>query len=90
MLRWPGGIEPAPARDELVSFTDVFATLLDYAYDTLALHRVFAITDVLNAPSIRLLERLGFRREGHFRKNYWSGTEWTSEYLYAQLEEEWQ
>ena len=31
LLRWLGGIEPAPHRDELVSLTDVFTTLLDYA-----------------------------------------------------------
>ena len=31
ILRWLGGIAPAPHRDELVSTTDVFATLLDYA-----------------------------------------------------------
>lgn len=31
VLRWPGHLEAGVRRDELVSFTDVFATLLDYA-----------------------------------------------------------
>lgn len=31
VLRWLGGIEPRAQRAELVSFTDVFATLADYA-----------------------------------------------------------
>jgi uncharacterized sulfatase len=31
ILRWKGVIEPQPPRDELVSFGDVFATLVDYA-----------------------------------------------------------
>ena len=30
IFRWLGGVEPGPLRSELVSFTDVFATLVDY------------------------------------------------------------
>jgi len=39
ILRWKGVIEPEPPRDELVTFTDVFATLLDYAGATLPVRR---------------------------------------------------
>ncbi|WP_064092611.1 GNAT family N-acetyltransferase [Rossellomorea aquimaris] len=52
-------------------------------------HRITAITDVKNEPSINLLERLGMRREGHFIQNIWFKEEWGSEYLYAILKEEW-
>jgi RimJ/RimL family protein N-acetyltransferase len=51
---------------------------------------VIAITDVENAPSVALLERLGLRREGHFRQNVWFKGKWGDEYLYAMLQEEWQ
>jgi RimJ/RimL family protein N-acetyltransferase len=64
---------------------------LDYLFRVLDLHRVVADCDVENAASIRLLERLGFRREAHYIESFWlvdSGT-WGSEYLYAMLQRDW-
>jgi aminoglycoside 6'-N-acetyltransferase len=63
--------------------------LLQYAFTTLALHRVFSLTDVRNVSAQRLLERLRFRREGQLRQSTWLKGEWVSELLYAQLEAEW-
>jgi RimJ/RimL family protein N-acetyltransferase len=65
------------------------ARLLDHAFSVLRLHRIIAYTACENHPSIGVLERLGFRREGHFRKSYKVHGEWIDEYLYALLEEEW-
>lgn len=48
-----------------------------------------AHTDVRNAGSIRLLERISFRREGHLLENFYDKGAWTSEYLYALLAREW-
>ncbi len=59
--------------------------LLGHAFPTFGLHRVVAVTDALNAPAARLLERVGFRREGHFIENVWFKGAWGSEYLYALL-----
>jgi RimJ/RimL family protein N-acetyltransferase len=59
------------------------------AFSTLGLHRIFAITNVRNHRSQRLLERTGFRREGHAVQASWFKGEWTSEYLYAMLASEW-
>ncbi len=63
--------------------------VLEYAFATLGLHRIIAITDCENAPSVALLERLGLRREGHFRQNIWFKGRWGDEYLYAILRAEW-
>jgi RimJ/RimL family protein N-acetyltransferase len=65
------------------------SAVLDYAFDAFNLHRVIAHVDIENAPSIRVLERLGFRREAHFVRNYWFKEKWIDEYLYATLQEEW-
>jgi RimJ/RimL family protein N-acetyltransferase len=64
---------------------------LDYLFRVLDLHRVIADCDVDNAASIRLLERLGFRREAHYIESFWFENEnrWGSEYLYAILQHEW-
>jgi RimJ/RimL family protein N-acetyltransferase len=69
--------------------SEAVSCVLEYAFVTLGLHRVIAITDCENVASVALLERLGLRREGHFRQNVWFKGKWGDEYLYAMLQEEW-
>jgi RimJ/RimL family protein N-acetyltransferase len=69
--------------------SEAVSLLLDYAFGTLGLHRVVAIADCRNAPSVALLERVGMRREGHFLENVWFKRGWADEYLYAVLKDEW-
>ena len=69
--------------------SEAVSCVLEYAFVTLRLHRVIAITDCENAASVTLLERLGLRREGHFRQNVWFKGKWGDEFLYAMLQEEW-
>ncbi|MGH8005200.1 MAG: GNAT family N-acetyltransferase [Limisphaerales bacterium] len=68
---------------------EAVSALLDYAFTKLELHRIIAITDCENAGSVRLLERLGMRREGHFIQSVWNKGEWRDEYQYAILRDEW-
>ncbi|MGH2910170.1 MAG: GNAT family N-acetyltransferase [Solirubrobacteraceae bacterium] len=53
------------------------------------LHRVVARVDARNAPSLRLCERLGMRREAALVANEWFKGEWTDEVDYAVLDHEW-
>jgi RimJ/RimL family protein N-acetyltransferase len=69
--------------------TEAVAALLTWAFPTFDLHRIIAIVDVKNTASVALLERLGLRREGHFRENIWFKGAWGDEYLYAILRDEW-
>jgi RimJ/RimL family protein N-acetyltransferase len=69
--------------------SEAVSCVLEYAFVTLGLHRVIAITDCENVASVALLERLGLRREGHFLQNVWFKGRWGDEYLYAMLQEEW-
>ena len=69
--------------------SEAVSLLLDHAFGVLGLHRVYAITDQENAPSVAVLERLGLRREGAFVENAWFKGRWSSEYLYATLRGEW-
>jgi RimJ/RimL family protein N-acetyltransferase len=68
---------------------EAVSRLLDYAFDALGLHRIVAIADCRNAPSVALLERVGMRREGHFLENVWFKGGWADEYLYAVFKDEW-
>jgi RimJ/RimL family protein N-acetyltransferase len=70
--------------------TEAMLRLLAYLFDELELHRVVAETDVENASSIHLLERLGFRRESHLVENVWFKGVYASEYHYALLRREWE
>ncbi|SMP59267.1 GNAT family N-acetyltransferase [Anoxynatronum buryatiense] len=70
--------------------TELVKCLLEYIFNVLNKHRVIAITDTRNKNSIKLLERIGMRLEGHFIKNLWYKGEYTDEYLFAILKEEWQ
>jgi RimJ/RimL family protein N-acetyltransferase len=69
--------------------SEAASRLLDYAFASLDLHRVFALADCRNRPSWTLLDRVGMRREGHFLENVWFKGEWCDEYLYAVLKDEW-
>jgi [ribosomal protein S5]-alanine N-acetyltransferase len=75
--------------------SEAAARLLDECFGTWGAHRVTASCDVANAASWRLLERLGFRREGHVLagSSFHQDTEgrpiWKDDYLYAVLDDEW-
>lgn len=49
--------------------TEALRALLQWAFDTLELNRVQAETDTRNAASARVLEKLGFVREGTLRED---------------------
>jgi len=63
--------------------------LLGYIFNVLKKHRVIAVADVRNEKSINLLQKIGMRKEAHFVKNYLSNGEYTDEFHFAMLKEEW-
>jgi [ribosomal protein S5]-alanine N-acetyltransferase len=70
--------------------TEAAYALLEYGFETLQIHRVIATCQPENVPSYRVMEKLGMKREAHFRKCIYRGEDqWGDEYLYALLEEEW-
>jgi RimJ/RimL family protein N-acetyltransferase len=68
---------------------EALRAVLAYLFGTLGRHRATASTDAENCAAAALFERLGFRREGHFRKNVWFKGCWGDEFLFAMLREEW-
>lgn len=58
-------------------------------FDDLRKHRITATVDASNLRVQRLLEKLGFRREAHFRENIFFKGAWSDEYGYALLAREW-
>lgn len=69
--------------------------VIDYAFSELDARRVTAMCNPENEASWKLLERLGFRREGHLHQNIYFKTDqndepiWLDTYEYAVLKSEW-
>jgi RimJ/RimL family protein N-acetyltransferase len=69
--------------------TEAGGALLDFAFGALACHRVVATCQPENVASWRVMEKLGMRREAHFRQGLYQQTgEWWDEYFYALLADE--
>jgi RimJ/RimL family protein N-acetyltransferase len=49
---------------------EALEVLIRFSFETLHLHRLEADVDPDNARALRLLERLGFRREGQLRERW--------------------
>jgi RimJ/RimL family protein N-acetyltransferase len=59
--------------------------VVDYAFGVMALRRLEADVDPRNAPSLRLLERLGFRSEGVLRERWQVSGETQDSAIYGLL-----
>jgi [ribosomal protein S5]-alanine N-acetyltransferase len=44
--------------------------IIKYGFDTVKLHRIEAFVGPTNTPSLKLIEQLGFRKEGHLKEHY--------------------
>jgi RimJ/RimL family protein N-acetyltransferase len=67
---------------------EILPCLLRFAFTDLALHRITADVDPRNERSIRILERLGFRREGYLREHWLVQGEAQDAVLYGLLRSE--
>jgi RimJ/RimL family protein N-acetyltransferase len=83
------GFTLAPSWQGRGLATEAVAGLLDHLFGTLGKHRVFASVDPRNAPSLRLLRRIGMRQEGHFVQSVRVRGEWTDDIVTAILTSEW-
>lgn len=75
--------------------TEAVKALLDALFCNEDAHRVFAECNPENTSSWRLLERIGFQKEGHLRKNIYFGCAsddaplWQDTFIYGLLKEDW-
>ena len=69
--------------------TEAAHALLQWAFDTLDLNRVQAETDTRNVASARVLEKLGFQREGTLREDCVVNGDVSDSWVYGLLRREW-
>lgn len=83
------GFTLAPSAQGRGYATEAVGALLRYLFEDRGKHKVCADCDTRNDASWRLLERLGFLREGELRESYRDGDAWADDYLYGLLAAEW-
>ena len=63
--------------------------MVDYLFLTKDIVRIQATTHIKNVISQKILEKIGFKREGTMRKCYFNRGEWTDMFIFSILREEW-
>lgn len=69
--------------------TEALTVIINYLFTRLNKHRITASIDPINISSIKLIERLGFRKEAHFIESLFFQGEWVDDLVYAMLSREW-
>ncbi|MEI7057735.1 GNAT family protein [Nocardioides sp. CCNWLW239] len=69
--------------------TEAAGAVLTWAFDTLDLNRVQAEADTRNAPSARVLEKLGFTLEGTLREDCVVNGDVSDSWVFGLLRREW-
>jgi len=69
--------------------TEAVRALVATCFEELGFHRISARTGRDNKRSWLLMQRLGMRREAHFRESHLVKGEWRDEFVYAILVDEW-
>ncbi len=69
--------------------TEAVAAVVTFSFETLGLHRVQAAVMPHNAASLRVLQKLGFRKEGASPRYLQIAGKWADHDVFAVTSEEW-
>jgi [ribosomal protein S5]-alanine N-acetyltransferase len=69
--------------------TEAAQIIVDYLFLTKEIPCIQATAHIQNIASIRVLEKVGFKREGIIRKRFYIRGEWSDQVLFSILKEEW-
>ncbi|MGD6992015.1 GNAT family N-acetyltransferase [Sutcliffiella horikoshii] len=69
--------------------TEVATLLIDFGFEELKLHRIYATCDPRNIGSSKVLEKVGMTKEGRIREDLLIKDGWRDSLLYSILEHEW-
>jgi len=69
--------------------TEAVKRVIDYLFNDLKKHRIITSIDPDNINSIRLVERIGFRKEAHFIESLYLNGKWVDDLVYALIEKDW-
>lgn len=84
------GVTVAPDMQNQGFASEALVAVVGYLFGTLHKHRVAASIDPGNHASRRMLEKTGFRQEGHFRQSVWIHGAWADDVVFAVLRSDWE
>ncbi len=65
--------------------TEAVTVLLDFAFNSLQFHSIEAVIDSRHTASERVLQKVGFVKEAHFKENFYYNNEFTDTVIYSLL-----
>ena len=70
--------------------TSALKLLIEHCFQNFDLHKFIAVVDIRNLASQRMVTKVGFKKEGLFRKHYWDKTkqDWFDELHFGLLKED--
>lgn len=83
------GITVSPMRQNQGVASEALEAILDYLFFNLKKHRVIASIDPGNQASVHLFQKIGFRKEGHFRQSLFLNGKWVDDVIFGILRSEW-
>jgi ribosomal-protein-alanine N-acetyltransferase len=70
--------------------SEALGAMLDYGFDQMNLHSVEAGVTPGNEASTRMLQKLGFRLEGHLRESFLTDRGFVDSLIYSMLRSDWE
>jgi len=70
--------------------TEAVRRIIDFLFIELKKHRIITSIDPNNEGSIRLVERIGFRKEAYFVESLFVNGTWADDLIYALIEKDWE
>lgn len=83
------GISLDPGYQRLGYATEALRAVLNYLLLEMGKHRAFGSVDPRNLRSIKLMQRVGMRKEAHFVRGLWFRGEWVDDVIFAMLASDW-
>jgi len=68
---------------------EALKAVMNFLFNDLNKQRITCSIDPLNQASIKMVERIGFRKEAHFKQSILIDGEWYDDVVYAILKDEW-
>ncbi|MBW4675464.1 MAG: GNAT family N-acetyltransferase [Desmonostoc geniculatum HA4340-LM1] len=69
--------------------TEAAHAILNFGFEELKMHRIWSWCVTENIASVRVLEKIGMRREGHLQEKELIKGRWYDNFLYAIIEDQW-
>ena len=68
--------------------TEALKAIIDYGFTTMKLHRIEALVGTENIPSLKLMEKFGFIKEGVLKEHYYIDNTFVDSVLFGKLSQE--